>query len=267
MSTNSIVDYRRPPVIETVVGLQFGPIPSLKNGHLGAFWKTLGPEWSRIRDGQPIEMQFERFGQSREFSAYFNVGMLEPKTRLLIDNQQSDKLIQVQNGRLHLNWIGTGGAIYPRYGALREEFLALWQQFSAFVQQETQAPCDASQWEVTYVNRIPEGTVWNSPADFSRVFRFISPFSNGEWGPLESVTGEWSFEIAPQRGRLHVQMKQEQLSEPRRNVVNLTLTARGPIDLSKGWTIESGLDLGRSTIVTAFTELTTAEAHAYWEKQ
>jgi hypothetical protein len=34
-------DYERPPVVETVLGVQFDPLPDLCNAHLGAFWGTL----------------------------------------------------------------------------------------------------------------------------------------------------------------------------------------------------------------------------------
>jgi hypothetical protein len=53
--------YLRPPVVETILGVQFKPLRGLQNAHLGAFWKTLGDEWPTVADAPPLEPQFERF--------------------------------------------------------------------------------------------------------------------------------------------------------------------------------------------------------------
>ena len=37
---NGLPDYERPPVVETVLGVQFDSLPKFTNAHLGTFWET-----------------------------------------------------------------------------------------------------------------------------------------------------------------------------------------------------------------------------------
>ena len=70
MADSSLPAFRKPPVVETVLGVQFDPIPGFSNAHLGAFWKRLlahensgsAGEWRTLTDAPPIEPTFERFG-------------------------------------------------------------------------------------------------------------------------------------------------------------------------------------------------------------
>ena len=64
-TTDPLPDYNDPPVVETVLGVQFDRLPGFKNAHLGAFWKTLNAaEWPVVQDAPPLAPQFERFDKS-----------------------------------------------------------------------------------------------------------------------------------------------------------------------------------------------------------
>jgi hypothetical protein len=39
---NMLPAFTKPPLAETVFGVQFSEIPTLRNAHLGAFWKPRG---------------------------------------------------------------------------------------------------------------------------------------------------------------------------------------------------------------------------------
>lgn len=61
-------DYENPPVVETILGMQFDRLPALKNAYLGVFWKTLGQdEWPDVSDAPALEMQFERFTEAAQW--------------------------------------------------------------------------------------------------------------------------------------------------------------------------------------------------------
>lgn len=86
----------------------------------------------------------------------------------------------------------------------------------------------------------------------------------------ESFSGEWHFVIPKQRGRLHVQWQHAKDSESDAvSHVQLTLTARGPIDKDQGSNdnsaVISGLDLGRATVVRSFRHLMTVDANSEWK--
>jgi len=111
-------------------------------------------------------------------------------------------MLQIQNGRLHFNWLGQKGGKYPRYNDVRENFLWALQRFIEFVATEKLGDFRPNQWEVKYLNHIPKGTVWNAPGDWD-FFRPLGGVPTIE-GLIqgESFVGEWHFIIPEQRGRL-----------------------------------------------------------------
>lgn len=279
MNSEKLPSFDRPPVVETVLGVQFESLPKLRNAHLGAFWKSLVDYWKKsgvepwvdLTDAPTLEASFERFGESQ---AWRPPGVQlkltqAPPSRVQIRNPAGDRMIQLQDGRLHYNWVGCAGGPYPRYSKLRPEFDAILAEFRDFLAREGVEELRPNQWEVTYVNHIPKGSVWNEPQDWKDVFVGLPSV----WGQpssiqLESFGGEWHFVIAPQRGRLHIQLAHARAGSPEgEEVLRLNLTARGPIaeGADGGLSLSDGLDLGRQTIVRTFHEITSESAHQHWE--
>jgi uncharacterized protein (TIGR04255 family) len=264
------IHFQRPPVIETLLGVQFEPLPTFRNAHLGAFWKRLGREWTTPTDAPPLAQQFERFGETQ---GWINTGFLlqvapDLPNRMQLRNKDDDRMVQIQNGRLHYNWLGRPDAEYPRFKNVRPEFNRILDEFRRFLTDEGLGEIKPNQWEITYVNRIPRGTVWNEPSDWAKLFRsLVLMQANLSSASLESFGGEWHYEIPPQLGRLHVQVQHGRLATPGiQEVLNLTLTARGPVGMgeTQALDLEDGLTRGHAVIVQAFKELTSDAAHEYW---
>jgi len=125
--TDDLPSFRRPPLVETVLGVQFERLPGFSNAHLGVFWQYLNDQmsgwqrladnWTSVADASPIEPVLERFEQEGSW-APFGVRLSvsnEVAVRIQIRNQANTRMVQLQNGRLHLNWIGHTGSQYPRY--------------------------------------------------------------------------------------------------------------------------------------------------------
>jgi len=189
-------------------------------------------------------------------------------TRLQIRNKDGNRMIQVQNGRLHFNWLGEGGDKYARYANVREEFAKTLELFVAFVASERLGELRPNQWEVTYLNHIHKATVWTTPGDWG-FFKPLGPVPTiNDLVEGESFAGEWHFVIPGQRGRLHVQWQHGKTARaiPKETIV-LTLTARGPVPEGGNGTeaVLKGVDLGHDTIVRAFRSLMTDDANRYWE--
>jgi uncharacterized protein (TIGR04255 family) len=263
----SLPDYEKPPVVETILGVQFERLPYLKNAHLGAFWKTLFAEdWREVSDAPPLPPQFEQFTEVAKWAPGVQLELMQiPTSRLQVKNKDGDRMIQVQNGRLHFNWLGQTGKEYPRYESVREGFAQALQQLVEFLSQEKLGDFRPNQWEVTYLNHIPRGTVWNTPADWG-FFRPLGPLPTIEGvAQGEGFSGEWHFVIPDQRGRLHVQWQHALRPEPQKQeIIVLTLTARGPVPQNSQQAILGELDLGRETIVRSFENLMSNEANKYW---
>lgn len=264
-------DYDSPPVVETVLGVQFDRLPGFKNAHLGTFWKTLDhDQWSVVADAPPLPLQFERFAAAARWAKGLQFQLTQdPACRLQIRNKNNDRMIQVQNSRLHFNWLGSAAGPYPRYEKVRDDFEWILRRFIEFVRQESVGDFRPNQWELTYVNHIPQGSVWNSPSDwnFFRLLGSIPTIEKLVQG--ETFTGEWHFRIPDERGRLHVEWEHRKKTDSEQlepEFVRLTLTARGPIQGNEDalTTILDGLDLGRATIVCSFQNFMSDDANKHW---
>jgi len=170
---------------------------------------------------------------------------------------------------VRFNWLGNEGVGYRRYPAVREGFKNVLEQFADFVKREKIGELRPNQWEVTYVNNIPEGTVWNKPSDWSFFQPLAAVPSLPGLAEGESFSGEWHFVIPEQRGRLHVNWRHglaPPATQEARETIWLTLTARGPITTGDDvmQAVLDGIDLGRATIVKSFRALMTDRANQYW---
>jgi len=263
-------EYSRPPVAETVLGVQFEELPNFKSAHLGAYWKTLSSnDWPVVDDASLLPQQFETFAESEKWLKGIRVQVTSnPSSRLQIKSKSADRMIQLQNGRLHYNWLGAGDGEYPRYNKVKAGFSEELQRLTEFLEQNNIGKFQPNQWEVTYVNHIPKGTVWNAPDEwtFFRPIGSVPTFDALAEG--ESFTGEWHFVIPEQKGRLHVHWQHAKKNEPDQTAeefVRLTLTARGPLPTeSESQGVFDGLDLGHETIVRSFKEFMTDSANEFW---
>ncbi len=268
-----IVSFNRPPVIETVLGVQFERLPGLTNAHLGAFWASIKEDWPRITDAPRLDDQFEEFGKRIHWAHGIKLQVSQQiLARVQIKNEAEDRMIQIQNCRLDYNWLGhRKRKEYPRYSKIKPEFEQALKQFRNFITETGMGELVPNQWEITYVNHVPKGTVWETPEEWGKVFRSLPGLAVVPGGTqLEGLGGYWHFEIIPQRGRLHVELKHGYLSSSEHEeVLIMKLTARGPIDSSDDPDagIDKGLNLGHETIVTSFRDLTSPESHEYWNRE
>jgi uncharacterized protein (TIGR04255 family) len=260
--------FRNPPVVETVLGVQFATLPGWTFGHPGWFWKGyLPPEWENAADAPPLIDQFEGFGEERKWvqpSAVQLQVFAAPLTRLQITNAAGDRMIQVQPTRFHYNW-QKRDVVYPSYRTMKAEFDSLFTAFRKFAADAKLGAVSPNQWELTYVDQIPRGTLWDSPADWHKILPGLFPSVGALGGyALESVVGEWHYVIEPARGRIHVALQSGRTSATGIDVLNVQTTARGPIRQEPGWGLDEGLELGHDAVLAAFLEMTSSDAHEAW---
>ncbi len=178
-------------------------------------------------------------------------------------------MIQVQNGRLHYNWIRRQGGAYVRYPQHRPKLDQVLSAFRTFLREEGLCELNPNQWEVTYVNHIPKGTVWESPADWVSLFAGL-PAGAPPLGvaDIESIQATWHYVIPDRRGRLHVDTRlARDGGDPPRDLLRVALTARGPASTIEGGessTLADGLELGRRVIVQGFPRMFSESAHSFW---
>jgi uncharacterized protein (TIGR04255 family) len=263
-------EFPRAPVIETVLGVQFEKIPRMTSGHLGLFWGTLDrSKWPNSKDTIPIDRVTEIPGGVQWLEGVIEFKTAEHETRLQIRSSDESRMIQLQNGWLVYNWLRGESQPYPRYSKVHSEFTPILQTFRDFLKHEELEPFRPDLWEVTYVNLIERGTVWKEYSELPAVFPgLVSRQGNGGIAKFEFAKGTWVFELPPSRGRLHVTMQpvRRAVGGTPQEFIQLKLTARGPINDEKGWTLESGHDLGHRAIVGSFVAFASSEALKYWKE-
>lgn len=257
--------FENPPVVESILGVQF-PALAFTSGHLGWFWKSyLGESWPKATDAPPLTEGFERFDDQAWGVPGIQIGVAPFRAaRLQLRNVPEDRVVQVQNNRFIYNWRKRDGA-YASYLERRKEFIALYGRFTDFVRDAGLGAIAPNQWEVTYIDHIPKGELWQTPSDWYRILPGLLPVSR-KISDLEfDNAGDLHFVITPQRGRLHIAI-QHGRTDADVEVLVVNWTARGPISTQLGGLVE-GLDLGHEVILRAFLEMSSPEARKAWERR
>jgi uncharacterized protein (TIGR04255 family) len=260
--------FDQPPVIETVLGVQFAPVKGLSSAHVGWFWKQfLDSKWEKIAEVVPLPDEFERFGQVAPGPVRFKLEPIRFPARLQISWVNDGRMIQIQPTRFHYNWNRVGGE-YPRYRSVRREFDCYFETFRRFIEEAKLGEVAPNQWELTYIDSIPQGTLWTTPADWHELLPgLFSARGSPRSVQLESFGGEWHYEIPGQLGRLHISVQLARLGDDPTPALLLQSTARGPIGKEGVASLEEGLDLGHRVAVDLFVEITSDKAHAAWGEE
>lgn len=262
-------DFANPPLAELVLGVQFSPLTKLTAGHFGLFWNELGSDWTEPADGSLLEDQFELFDRPKWSTPIGLQLRLEPVRlpgRFLLGHKSKDRLLQIQATRFLFNWRKREG-FYPSYKRLIVEFEDTFARFRAFADKAGLGKLALNQWELTYINSFPKEVYWQTPADWSTflpgLFGKLFP-SDDLKVLLEHRAAEWSYEIQPKRGRLHIAARPGHVGEDQRDALLLHMTARGPVGKEAAQTLRNGLDWGHDAVVGAFLRVTSEEVKTRW---
>jgi uncharacterized protein (TIGR04255 family) len=260
-------DFDKPPIVETVLSVQFDPLPLLKTAHLGLLWDEYRSTFPRSEDRPPLEPIMEQFPESAPSRIGLKFQAIEnfPVPRIWFTNAQGTEMIQVQNDRFIKNWRKEGeGDQYPHYDeTIRPNFDRDYAIFRAFLDKNRLGTAHVNQCEVTYVNHILAGQGWERYADVEKIFTFWRSPDLVPPGPVEDLRVHARF-IIPGKdgqpiGRLHVDAQPAVRPSDNLPMYVLHLTARGQTGEGVDF-----FDIGREWIVTTFKRLTTSSMHKIW---
>jgi len=265
-------DFGKPPVAETVLSLQFEPIPGLTSAHLGVLWTKFRQELPLIEEHPQLPQVFEDFGPPSPPQVEVTIEEKPALPRVWFVNETKTELIQVQSNRLIHNWRKMEGMQpYPHYEPIRAKFRGEVAVLEGFLQDEKLGTLAVNQCEVTYVNHIEPAGVWDRHGEFEKVFSMWAGLVNGSFLPKPEDAGVRIRFLIPDQngkavGRLHVVVHPAWKKTDNSPILVLNLTARG-VPIGEG--IEgafSFFDVGREWIVKGFADLTTPAMHRVWEK-
>jgi len=269
--TDDLPIFDHPPLIETIIGVQFAEIPHLTSAHFGWYWREfLDKSWDKTQEALRLPDQFETFGEPswKMPVTQLSASLTPSPDRLQFINADDDRVIQIQNTRFLYNW-RKKESVYPSFQDLYPEFTSKLNKFREFLQVASLGDIKLNQWEVTYVNHIPKGDLWQTPEDWHRILPGLMPaLWNSVEIRLESESGEIRFEIVPKRGRIHISIQHGKRLDVDGEILVLQLTARGPLNPDEPeWEPEVSFGLGHRVLVGTFVGIASEAALRYWGKR
>ena len=207
-----------PPFVETVLSVQFEPLPLVQTAHLGLLWSEYRALFPKTEERLALDPVIEQFPESPVARVGLRFQALEnpPVPRIWFTNDCGSEMIYVQNDRFIKNWRKEGeGDQYPHHDeTIRPNFDRDYALFLAFLQKnQLGTPCvnQCEVCEVTYVNHILAGKGWERYDDVEKIFTFWRSPDAIPPGPAEDLRLHARF-VIPGRdekpvGRLHVDVQ------------------------------------------------------------
>ena len=252
--------YDNPPVVEVVCGVQFKPLPKLLVAHYGELWRRFKPDYNRCEETDPLVPMIERFGKLPPTDVQPPVEPLLP--RIWFIHKDDSGVVQVQRDRFLHNWRKADGD-YPHYEKVIKLFNQHFATFLTFLKDNELGAVEPLQFEMTYINHIPQSEGWKTLNDFSTVFpdfpwHLDDPWEKGRKRFLPSPNGRnfrLNFTFPDESGRLHVTIRNGVRRVDNRPVLLLELTVRGigvenSIEGMNGW-----FDVAHEWIVRGFSDI------------
>lgn len=265
MSTRpaDLPDFKRPPLSEVVLSLQFEALENLKAPLIGVLWQRFRKRLPQIEEHPPLPQVFERFDAPAPPKFDVVVEGKLPAPRVWFLTPENTELIQIQQDRFIHNWRKVHGEEqYPRYEAIREAFKREVAEFVDFLKDENLGVLKVTQCEITYVNNIESAGVWKQHGEVASVLRQWTELPEGSFLPRPEGLGINARYVIPDEfgkpaGRLHVVFQPVWKAADNSPMFQLNLTARGR-PTNDGLTgAFDFFDLGRRWIVKGFGDLTS----------
>jgi uncharacterized protein (TIGR04255 family) len=263
---SDLPDFSNPPVVETVLSVQFDRLTAARTAHFGLYWREVMDRFPKTEERTELQPVIERLPELSPSAVGIQFEALEapPTPRFWFTNSDGTELIQLQRDRFIKNWRKVGqGDLYPRYEHVREGFERDFAGFREFVSRHELGTVHINQCEVSYINHIVAGEAWQAHAEIGKVFTVWHQPAASIPGAAQDVTFRARFPISDSTGtfagRLHVTMQPAVHLADGLPMFMFDLTARGQVGDGTDF-----FDLGRKWIGRSFKELTTHEMHQVW---
>lgn len=256
--------FSNPPVIEMALGVEFESLSNWQIPHFGLYWNQIRSSYPVSSVVAPLPSQVEQFGADRQVETFKFSLSPKPEVRCWFTNDQQSWLLQVQDSRFIQNWRKTATE-YPHYPEARRRFNKEWDQLVNFLEKQKIGTPSIKQCEVTYVNHLE---IDDNPNFLSEVFPFLSEQTERSFLPLpEATVINLIYPIPVEKGRLYVSIQPIIRHTDAKELLQLTLVARGCPESSELTHISNWFDLGHEWVVRGFTELTSEKMHNLWQRK
>ena len=266
--TGKLPSYDQPPVTEVACSVLFPSLEGLLSPHIGLLWQKFQPEYPFCDDVVPIVSRIES-SDDQNVDPQLQLSDVPPLPRVWFINQDGTRIIQIQQDQFIHNWRKVGiESEYPRYGSLIRAFQDHLDNFYDFLTEAELGQFQPLQYELTYVNQIPQGQAWLTLEDIGKVFPYVSWKASSARFLVHPQSISWTtvFELPNKLGRLHTSIKPVILNE--KSTLLFELTVRGIGNYTSRETLQNWFDIAHEWIVCAFADLTDKEIQAkVWKRR
>lgn len=266
---DDLPEFRRPPVTEVVLSLQFATLGNLRSYHIGLLWERIRERYPTVTEQAELPPVFETFGGrpvTQQVHLQIETLFKPPMPRYWFEAQDGG-LFQLQQDRLIHNWRQLEvNQEYPRYERVREDFINDLTSFTDFIRDHELGDLRPNQSEISYINtiEIPGGS--NPQKALEKIVRF--------WQGPPSIAGELESSSIHLRSvlrtdgepyaRMNIIMQPAFRTRDQSPVVRMDITVRGKPAEETVAAALAAFDRGREAIVRTFTEITTPAMHEVW---
>ena len=255
---------RNPPIVELVTGVQFTTERPVDSCKLILFWNEfLRANFPDCAEAPTIEEAFEKFGDEISWSPpKFQLRLEQlPQLRYQFSNAKTGRIIQLQSTRLMANWVRRSGE-YPRFSAIHAELRQTFQTWQDYAVVNGIGEVVPNQWELCYVNLVPQGELWQSPREWHRVSKIFAAEVDAFYPlELEDRGFQWRMRMPERIGRITLTAMQSRTKDGK-PALQLTILARGPaVSIDEA---HDRLGLAHTAILELFDRVATEEAKKHW---
>lgn len=262
--------FDNPPVIESVLGVEFAPLPKWGVPHFGLYWQAIRSAFPLFSTQPPLPSRTEIFGEpvKEEVSIPFPLAGA-PQIRCWFSDESQSTLIQVQRDHFLCNWRKMpSDSEYPRFHNTKLRFEKEWERFEHFVRSEQLGELNVKQCEVSYINHIELEAGWQGLANFDDIFPCWAGKGTDVFLPSpDTVVINTSYIIPENRGRLRLSLEPVFRHADAKELIQFTVTAMVIPKATDSAQVMEAIELGHEWAVRGFTDFTSAKMHQVWERK
>ncbi len=236
--------FSAPPINEVVAGVFHSAIDGFRLPHFGLFWDRVKNQFPRCEHAPPLA------------PPGVPEGLPWPRVWLLGDDQTT--LLQLQRDCFLFNWRRVvGDESYPHYSEVIDSFRRYRDEFACFLRDQELAPPGIHHCELSYINHIPAGEIWQNPSEIGNFMPDLKWREMERFLPdPESAAWKGVFALPEDYGSLTVSLSHRTRNTDGAPLYVLDLSAKG-LGGDRGETrIAEWFETAHEWIVRGFCDLT-----------